>query len=113
MTVPAAVPKERVDKILKWLDTSWMCGPNMSDGDKLNYRTLAPALKRLQHLEQLAERMTGAREALEFAACCVIYIGHKSTCDAYPVGASSPCSCKYESYLGAIRSLIASIGEGQ
>jgi hypothetical protein len=109
MTVPAAVPKTRIAKVLKWLNTSWMYGPHMSDQDHRNYDTLAPALERLQHLEQLAERMTGAREALEDGAKSLESDAASWRKDC---GSCAPAISR-ESSAAQLRSLIASLGEGK
>ena len=99
MTVPAAVPKERIVSLLEY------------DFANPEWPDLKRALLRLQHLEQLAERMTGALNTAE--QLC------DSISDMRPGGTfNSAChsveACA-ETALRArdlIRSLIASIGEG-
>jgi hypothetical protein len=103
MTVPAAVPKEDLDALLKVYTD--------------NPSTLLSALHikaftRLQHLEQLAERMTGALKdadrayvnLLENARDRIVFFG--GTCD--PVDVME----RGDPYLIQLRSLIASLGEG-
>jgi hypothetical protein len=99
MTVPAAVPKEMLIELLAVAEDT-------DDGDEIAGGFVA-AIKRLQHLEQLAERMTGAREALEDGAKSLESDAASWRKDC---GSCAPAISR-ESSAAQLRSLIASLGE--
>jgi hypothetical protein len=93
MTVPAAVPKEMLIELLAVAEDT-------DDGDEIAGGFVA-AIKRLQHLEQLAERMTGAREALEAGSRLFLDCLKTNPIEPPEVG---------QRYSDQLRSLIASLG---
>jgi hypothetical protein len=115
MTVPAAVPKEMLIELLAVAEDT-------DDGDEIAGGFVA-AIKRLQHLEQLAESMTGAREALAKAAAefhkkarhiekgIGVNKGPLDNWKSEDVAFNTAKRDEFDGVANQLRSLIASLGE--